>query len=79
MIFSLDRLLDIRITVFFLVIEALLAVPSGKVENLDVFTEQLKYLADNGDLLIGISGSGTSKNILSAFKYARHLSLVGFH
>jgi len=36
-----------------------------------IFSEQLKFSAVQGDLLIGISGSGNSKNILEAFKYAK--------
>jgi D-sedoheptulose 7-phosphate isomerase len=36
-----------------------------------IFSEQLKFSAKENDLLIGISGSGSSKNILNAFKYAK--------
>lgn len=36
-----------------------------------VFSEQLKYQGDSGDILFGMSGSGNSKNILSAFKLAK--------
>ncbi len=35
-----------------------------------VFAEQLKNFAGPGDVLIGISGSGNSPNILSAMEYA---------
>lgn len=35
-----------------------------------VFVEQLKNLGEPGDLLIAISGSGNSKNILEAVKWA---------
>ena len=35
-----------------------------------VFAEQLKNFAAPGDVLIGISGSGNSSNILSAMEYA---------
>src|SRR4030067_2040992 len=42
MVFPLDRFLDIRITVFFLVIDTLLTMPGDKVENLDVLADQLK-------------------------------------
>jgi len=43
-------------------------------EGIDrVFVEQLKNLADPGDLLIAISGSGNSPNILRAVEWAhRH-------
>lgn len=46
----------------------------GNDEGFDrVFVEQLKNLASPGDLLIAISGSGNSKNILSAVEWAhRH-------
>lgn len=36
----------------------------------DVFVEQLKNYADKGDLLLAISGSGNSKNVLKAVQYA---------
>jgi D-sedoheptulose 7-phosphate isomerase len=36
-----------------------------------VFSEQLKYQGKEGDLLIGTSGSGNSKNVLEAFKIAK--------
>ena len=35
-----------------------------------VFAEQLKNFAGNGDVLIGLSGSGNSPNVLKAFEYA---------
>lgn len=36
-----------------------------------VFEEQLKNLFRSGDLVIGISGSGNSENVLRAIRYAR--------
>ena len=36
----------------------------------DVFVEQLKNFLQKGDVVIGISGSGNSKNILKAIEYA---------
>ncbi len=36
----------------------------------NVFLEQLKNFLESGDLVIGISGSGNSKNILKAIRYA---------
>lgn len=36
----------------------------------DIFVEQLKNLMDPGDVLIGISGSGNSKNVIKAINYA---------
>jgi len=44
----------------------------GNDEGFDrVFIEQLRNLASPGDLLIAISGSGNSKNILSAVEWAQ--------
>ena len=44
----------------------------GNDEGFDrVFLEQLRNLASPGDLLIAISGSGNSKNILSAVEWAQ--------
>lgn len=36
----------------------------------DVFVEQLKNFLDDGDLVIGISGSGNSGNVIKAIEYA---------
>lgn len=36
----------------------------------DIFVEQLKNLWDEGDVVIGISGSGNSGNVLRAIEYA---------
>ncbi|MCZ2341847.1 MAG: SIS domain-containing protein [Bacteroidales bacterium] len=43
-----------------------------------VFVEQLRNLASPGDLLIAISGSGNSKNILSAVDWAKRNGLTTF-
>jgi len=45
-----------------------------------VFDRQFEALANKGDLLIGISTSGNSKNIISALKLAKEMgcSTVGF-
>jgi D-sedoheptulose 7-phosphate isomerase len=43
-----------------------------------VFAEQLKNLASPGDLLIAISGSGNSPNILRAVEWANHHDLRTF-
>ena len=37
----------------------------------DVFVEQLKNFLGNGDIVIGFSGSGKSKNVMNALKHAR--------
>jgi Phosphoheptose isomerase len=49
----------------------------------DIFVEQLKNFFSPGDLVIGISGSGNSRNVLKALEYARAnggvtLALVGY-
>jgi D-sedoheptulose 7-phosphate isomerase len=36
----------------------------------DIFVEQLKNLMEPGDIIIGISGSGNSANVVNAIKYA---------
>lgn len=36
----------------------------------DVFVEQLKNFFNPGDIVIGISGSGNSKNVIKAIEYA---------
>lgn len=53
-------------------------------ESYDViFKEQLKNLLEKNDVVIGISGSGKSKNVLEAIKYANKsgaytIGLAGF-
>jgi D-sedoheptulose 7-phosphate isomerase len=46
----------------------------------DIFVEQLKNFLNPGDVVIGISGSGNSKNVLRAIEYANaHNAItVGF-
>ncbi len=49
----------------------------------DIFIEQLKNLMNAGDVVIGISGSGNSKNVLKAIEYANShdavtIGLCGF-
>ena len=49
----------------------------------DIFVEQLKNLLNREDLLIGISASGNSKNVLKAIEYANSMDcttigLTGF-
>ena len=50
----------------------------------DIFKEQLKNIAEPGDLAIAISGSGNSKNIINAVEYCNEndivtLGLCGFN
>jgi len=49
----------------------------------EIFIRQLKILGKSGDLLVGISASGNSPNILKAFEFAKSsrmktISLTGF-
>jgi len=49
----------------------------------DAFVEQLKNFMEPGDLVVGISGSGNSENVLRAIQYAnerggRSVGLTGF-
>lgn len=46
----------------------------------DVFVEQLRNFAEPGDVLIAISGSGNSENVLRAVRYANEVGChtVGF-
>ena len=51
----------------------------GNDEGYDrVFVEQLKNLASEGDLLIAISGSGNSPNVLRAVEYAHEIGMETF-
>ena len=45
-----------------------------------IFDRQVESLANKGDLLIGISTSGNSKNVINAFKTGRELgcNILGF-
>jgi D-sedoheptulose 7-phosphate isomerase len=51
----------------------------GNDEGFDrVFVEQLKNLASPGDLLVAISGSGNSKNVLAAVEWAHRSGVRTF-
>ena len=41
----------------------------------DVFSRQIEALGKNGDILIGISTSGSSKNVLKAFETAKKIGV----
>ncbi len=41
-----------------------------------VFAEHLKNFAEPGDLVVGISGSGHSPNVLRAFEYAKSIGCM---
>lgn len=42
----------------------------------DIFVEQLRNFLTSNDLVIGISGSGNSKNVIKAIEYANSLKSV---
>jgi len=48
----------------------LLTAYSNDISFNDVFKGQLQYLMNSGDLVIVVSGSGNSRNIIEALKYA---------
>ena len=48
-----------------------------------IFTEQLRNLAEKNDVVIGFSGSGNSKNVIDAMKFAKTqgcitIGLIGY-
>jgi len=63
-------------------IPALTAI-ANDISYENIFVEQLKNFARPGDLVVGFSGSGNSKNVLRAFEYAntigaKTLAICGF-
>ena len=57
---------------------------ANDVSYADVFVEQLKNFLRSGDVVVGISGSGNSANVLKAIDYANNLGahtvgLCGFN
>ena len=42
----------------------------------NIFAEQLKYQASEGDILFAMSGSGNSGNVLNAIKVAKELGMI---
>ena len=54
---------------------SLLTAIANDISYDDVFSEQLKALAVKGDLVVLISGSGNSPNVLRAAQYARSFGL----
>lgn len=50
---------------------AALGAISNDIGYEDVFVEQLKNHLKEGDLVVGISGSGNSENVVRAMQYAR--------
>ncbi|QTA38490.1 D-sedoheptulose 7-phosphate isomerase [Thermosipho ferrireducens] len=40
-----------------------------------VFVRQLQGISEKGDVIVGISTSGNSKNVIEAFKYAKNIGM----
>lgn len=49
---------------------------SNDVSYDDIFVEQLKNFLEKGDVVIGFSGSGKSKNVIKAFEYAKRKGAI---
>lgn len=46
---------------------------ANDIDYEDIFVEQLKNFIDEGDIVIGISGSGNSQNVLKAIEYSNSI------
>jgi D-sedoheptulose 7-phosphate isomerase len=57
---------------------AVLTCLANDIAYAEVFAQQLTALARSGDILIALSGSGKSPNILRALEKARELGLTSF-
>lgn len=62
---------------------ALISAYSNDIDYSEVFVQQLKNLIVGGDILIVISGSGNSVNLIKAVRYAKYrkvktIGLLGF-
>jgi D-sedoheptulose 7-phosphate isomerase len=53
---------------------ALMAI-ANDISYDDIFVEQLKNFIKPGDLVVGISGSGNSVNVVKAMEYARQMGI----
>lgn len=54
---------------------AFLTATGNDVGYEDIFSRWLKIVGDKGDLLIALSGSGTSKNIVKALSTAKEIGM----
>ncbi|MCR2823162.1 SIS domain-containing protein [Lederbergia panacisoli] len=72
-----------RLRIFSLTDQVPLMTAYGNdIHYADIFVEQLKNLLNPGDIVIGLSVSGNSENVIRAFQYAKDtgaqvISLVG--
>jgi D-sedoheptulose 7-phosphate isomerase len=55
---------------------SILTAISNDFNYVNIFERQVEALAENGDILIGISTSGKSKNIIEAFKTGKKIGTV---
>ena len=55
--------------------QAILTAISNDFGYQDVFVRQLKILGTTGDVLVGISASGNSQNLIEAFQYAKNCGI----
>jgi len=54
---------------------ALITAISNDINYQNVFADQISQIGKKGDILITISSSGSSKNIIKAIKTAKHMSI----
>ncbi|MBS1558782.1 MAG: SIS domain-containing protein [Bacteroidetes bacterium] len=68
--------LDKRFRVMSLVdnLPALMAI-ANDISYDDIFVEQLKNFIEPGDVVVGISGSGNSANVVKAMQYAKDMGV----
>ena len=55
---------------------ALITAYSNDISYDNIFLQQLRNLVEAGDVVIGISGSGNSTNVLRALRYAKKIGAV---
>jgi len=58
--------------------QAVMTCLANDISYEDIFAQQLTVLANPGDLLIALSGSGNSPNIIKALSRARELGVTSF-
>ncbi len=56
-------------------VPSILAISNDKSYD-DIFVDQLKVFMDAGDVVIGFSGSGMSRNVLKAMEYAKDIGVT---
>jgi phosphoheptose isomerase len=55
---------------------SLISAIANDISYNSIFAKQLSYVARKGDLLIAISSSGKSKNVLDAINYAKKKNII---